>query len=270
MAQRRRSRRALAALRAADLPRLCIPLLAGIALVASTGLAQAQGVDEFGAYGGDSRDADSPQDMAFEVRFGRYVPDADRGLSGTPFRDIFGDKNRYFGGIELDWQALRIPFLGTFGPGFGIGYTKTGAAAPRADGEGRSGQTTSLEIVPMYVVAVLRADYLARETVIPLVPYAKLGVGLAFWRVNDADETARADDGVVGRGISYGPQFALGGMLLLDFLEPEQARTTDATLGLNHSYVFGEWYVSRLDGFGADDKLDVGTNTWMLGLAFEL
>src|SRR5690606_33179868 len=182
--------------------------------------------------------------------------------------DVFGGSSRYYGGLELSWQALRIPYVGTFGPGFGIGYTRATAKALLESGEGRSSQPTSLTIIPMYVVGVLRADELSRRTPVPLVPYAKLGVGYAIWTASDADETARVD-GVLGRGASYGLQWALGGMLLLDALAPEDAREADASIGLNNAYLFAEWYRSELDGFGSDDQLEVGTDTWMVGLTLE-
>jgi len=222
--------------------------------------------DELGRYDHKQR-WESPQDVAIEFRFGRYVPNADEGLNGTPYESTFGTDNRYYGGLEFDWQLLRIPYLGTLSPGFGIGFTKSSAKGLLEDGR-VSGQDTGLEILPMYLVGVLRADVVAKKTPIPLVPYAKLGVGFAFWRATDAGEAAEVD-GVSGRGHSYGPQFALGGMLMLDVFDPMDARTADANIGLNHSYVFGEWYVSKLDGFGAKDQLQVGTNTWTVGLAFE-
>lgn len=222
--------------------------------------------DQLGRYD-PTESAESPQDLAIEIRFGRYRPDADDGVNGTPYRDVFGTENRYYGGLELDLQLLRIPLLGTLSPGFGIGYTKSSARARLQNGT-TSGQYTALAIFPMYVVGVLRADVLAKRTPIPLVPYGKLGLGFAFWRATDAGETSRVG-GVSGRGYSYGLQYALGGMLLLDAFDRMEARTADASIGLNHSYLFGEWSVSNLDGFGAKDQLQVGTNTWTLGLAFE-
>lgn len=223
--------------------------------------------DELGRYDREHRITESPQEVAVEFRFGRYVPNADEGLGSTPYQDTFGTDNRYYGGLELDWQLLRIPYLGTLAPGFGIGYTQSNAKA-RLENGGTSEQPTSLQILPMYLVGVLRADVVAKQTPIPLVPYAKLGLGFAFWRATDAGESAKVD-GVSGRGHSYGYQFALGCMLMLDAFDPTDARTADANLGLNHSYLFGEWYVSKLDGFGASDQLQVGTNTWTAGLAFE-
>jgi len=238
-----------------------------LAFALAPALAHAE-IDEFGSYGRNRYDVESPQEIAIELRFGRYLPDADDGVDGTPYADIFGDDNRYYFGLEVDWQLLRIPYLGTLAPGVGGGYTKSSAKALfESDGE-ESGESTSLQIFPLYVVGVLRADVVARETPVPLVPYVKLGVGVAFWRVTDGDGTANVGD-VNGRGLSYGPQFALGGMLLLDALDLEDARAADASIGLNNSYIFGEWYVSQLDGFGASDRLQVGTDTWMLGLALE-
>jgi hypothetical protein len=241
------------------------------ATLAATATARAQGTDELGAYGGleGRRQYESEQNAAFELRFGPYRPEVDSDLGGqTPFASTFGDDKRYLFGLEVDWQALRIPHFGSFGPGVGWGYTQFSADALLADGSGnRSAQETTLNIMPLYLVGVLRVDVLARETFVPLVPYAKLGFGYALWWSSDGDGTAHADDGTAGRGVSYGPQWALGGMLLLDVLDQSSAIEMDATTGVNNSYFFFEWYQSQL---GTSDQMQVGTNTWMLGLALEL
>lgn len=247
---------------------------AGLAALLVSSAALAQGVDEFGPYGGlRDRDLQSPQNAAVEVRFGPYVPNADDGVNGTPFRDTFGNEDgeiddRYLLGIEVDWQALRLGPIASFGPGFGIGYTRLSARAPFQDGSGRSPQRTSLSILPMYLVGVLRVDVMPKKIGVPLVPYAKLGLGYALWWSEDGDDVAEIDD-VRAEGRSFGPQGALGLMFLLDPLEPSAAASFDANLGVNNSYLFAEWYVSKLDGFGGD-HLQVGTNTWMVGIALEM
>lgn len=249
--------------------RFAVPLGLAIGLCPLNALAQ--GVDEMGPYGGLEKrhQAESEQNAAFELRFGPYRPEVDSELGGpTPFEDTFGDDNRYLFGIEVDWQVLRIPMFGSFGPGIGWGYTSFSGDALLADGSGnRSAQETSLSIMPMYAVGVLRVDVLARETVIPLVPYAKAGFGYALWWAGDGDGTASADDGTTGRGASYGFQFALGGMFLLDIIDQTSAVEMDVTTGVNNSYFFLEWYRSQL---GSGDQMKVGTNTWMLGLALEI
>ena len=244
----------------------------GLLGVLSPSLCFAQGTDEFGGYGRERQySAQSPQNAAFEVRFGPYKPSVDDEFNGaTPFEDTFGSSNRYLLGFELDWQALRIPKFGTFGPGIGWGYTKfTANAFLTGQGGERSEQKTTFEVMPMYLVGVLRVDVLARDTFIPLVPYAKLGLGYALWWSGDGDDGSTGADGQSGKDASYGWQYALGGMLLLDFLDPSAAADMDAGVGVNNSYFFMEWYVSHLDGFGGN-QLNAGTNTWMLGLALEI
>ncbi len=232
--------------------------------------AQSQAVDEFGAYGQrDKYHGESKQYGAVEVRFGRYVPNVDSSLSGSPFKNTFGDSSRYLVGLEGDWQLVRIPHLGSFGPGLGWGYTNASARARLTNDPTQfSAENTSLSVMPFYLVGVLRVDVLARDYGIPLVPYGKLGVGYALWWSSDGGTTAR-EDGVLARGVSYGPQYGLGLMFLLDELDPQTARDADNSIGINNSYIFGELYGSDLSGFGSKDRMNVGANTWALGLAIE-
>ncbi|MEZ4220731.1 MAG: MXAN_2562 family outer membrane beta-barrel protein [Polyangiaceae bacterium] len=237
------------------------------------GAAKAQGTDEFGAYGGMERryGYESPQNAAFEVRFGRYQPRIDEEFSGaTPFETTFGNDTRFIIGFEVDWQALRLGDFASFGPGLGWGYTSFSADAFLSDGTGRAAQETSLEIMPMYLVGVLRVDALPKKLSVPVVPYAKLGVGYALWWVGDGEDTAVDDQGVKGRGSSYGLQWALGGMFLLDIIDRTSAVEIDNTTGVNNTYFFFEWTASVLDGFGAGDQMQVGSSSWTLGLALEI
>lgn len=243
----------------------------GLAAALFAAPAHAQGTDELGAFGGLEHRGHhhSPQDWAFEIRFGQYPPRIDNGLSGDPYERIYGTKKRWQGGAELDWQAFRIPKLLSVGPGFGLSYTRAGAKAPLASGSGLSAQDTTINILPMFAVGVLRLDVIADRTVIPLAPYAKLGAGYAFWWSNDGDHPARAGN-VAGRDTSYGYVAALGVMMRLDWLDPSDAASADASLGLNHSGLFIEWMHSDLSGFGSNSVMDVGSSTWVAGLTLEL
>jgi hypothetical protein len=248
-------------------------LAAGFAVLAPSRSARAQDVDDLGAYGRPyerGRQIESAQHLAVELRFGRYIPNIDNEFeTATPYETMFGNGNRYAVGLEVDWQAFRIPYVGTFGIGGAFQYTKSKANSFEKNTDLRSGETTALTLFPLYAVAVLRADYLARETPIPLVGYVKAGVGAGIWTVSNGVGTARVGD-VVGSGISYGPQGAIGGMLLLDPFDPSAAMQLDESTGINNSYLFIEWYVSQLNGFGSSHTMQVGTNTWFLGLAFEM
>ncbi len=232
--------------------------------------ALAQGVDEFGGYGTRRGvQSESPQEAAFELRVGRYLPEVDSQVDGSPFRESFGGSTRYLFGAEVDWQLLRIPHFGTLAPGVGWSYTKFTAEARFADGTGLSSSHTRLSIMPMYLVAVARADVLSKDFKIPLVPYAQLGVGYAMWWSTDGKRTAE-NDGVIGRGSSYGLTYALGGMFLLDVLDPDDAVSADGLTGINNSYVFAEWFRPQLDGFGSKKVLDVGSSSWVIGVALEI
>lgn len=232
--------------------------------------AQTQDTDEFGSVGGPASrtHAESSQDAAVEVRFGRYVPQVDKSVPGSPYKNVFGNKSRYMFGLEGDWQALRLPHLGTLGPGIGWGYTRATAQARISSTGALSAEQTALSVMPFYLVGVFRADVFARDFGVPLVPYAKLGLGYALWWASDGGTTSR-ENGVVGRGVSYGPQYALGAMFLLDVLDQQTARDADNGIGVNNSYVFAEWFDSELDAFGSKNRMNVGANSWVLGLAIE-
>ncbi len=211
----------------------------------------------------------SDQFGAVELRFGRYVPNIDDEFDGaaTPYETVFGDDTRFFGGLEVDWQILRIPGVGTLGPGIGWAYTRSSGLAPLANEPGLSAQKTVLWIMPMYLSAVLRMDVFMRKWQIPLVPYGKFGLSYALWSSTDGNGRLDRADGVAGRGSETGLQFALGGMFWLNALHPQAALDMDNATGINNAYVFFEWFVSDVDSFGGG--MQVGTNTWVTGLALE-
>lgn len=239
--------------------------------------ASAQGLDEPDSYTWHRHEGhgyESPQTMALELRFGPYRPKIDDEFGGTPgpYERVFGDSARLYFGLELDWQALRIPYLGTLGPGFSWGYTRMKSKAKLTGTNADSAEDTSLWIMPMYVVGVLRVDVLARETRVPLVPYMKLGAGYAWWRASDGSgrsDYGSGDNVVEGKGHSYGLHFAPGIMLQLDPFDGHAAKQLDNSVGVNHSYVYLEWMYSKLDGFGSGGQMQVGTSTWVTGIALE-
>ena len=220
---------------------------------------------------------ESPQHFAAEIRFAPFSPnvDSDPALGGkTPYQDAFGSAPRLMLSAELDWQALRIPHVGTIGPGVGAGYTSIGrpalfATPHQPGGQLVSGEDTTLQIFPFYGVAVLRADALWRELGVPVVPYAKVGLGYALWRASNTIGTSRTD-GVSGEGHSIGTHFALGVGLNLNPFDEYAAKTFDDSLGVNSSYLFGEWTYEDLSGLGLQSHpLRVGGTSWTFGLAFE-
>jgi hypothetical protein len=246
-------------------------LALGLAVFAFGAPALAQGIDEFGAYGGwEKRGRErSPQEVAIEVRFGHYRPRIDEDLGATPYADTFGDSKRWQLGAELDWQILRIKDTLSFGPGIGFGYTRSSAKAPLESGTGVSAQDTALNIFPFHLVAVLRLDLLADRTPVPIAPYLKVGAGYALWWSTIGEKTARFN-GELGRDESYGWVFSAGLVARLDWLDPRDAAAADAAIGLNHSGLFIEWFKSDLSAFGSGNRMQVGTSTWVAGLVLEM
>lgn len=212
----------------------------------------------------------SAQNFALELRFSPYYPkvDDEPGLSGQPFKESFGDKVRFCIGLEFDWQVFRIPYVGTIGPGLGVG--RVAMSRPAVTVTNRpSGDEYGLTIYPLYLTAVLRVDTFWRAGGFPLVPYGKLGGAVGIWDANNSGGTARATDGVKGSGATYGTHVAAGVGIPLDFLDRGASRNMDAAIGINNTYLYAEYYWLGLTGLGQDHALYVGTNTWAAGLAFE-
>ncbi len=265
---------ARAALRSLSSPRRWRASLVGCAVLAGCFLGAARP-----ALAGDSiatrrsRYA-TPQRFAMELRFSPYTPkiDTEPGLRGKPYQTTFGTMPRLLFGGEFDWQALRIPHLGTLGPGVGLGYTNMSDTARLLRDNSLSGDETSLDIWSIYTVGVLRVDVLWRELGVPLVPYAKGGLGLGLWRAGNTGGTAEAKVGngtVRGEGYTFGTHVAGGVALALDFLDPSASVSMDQAVGINNTYFYAEYYLSMLNGLGQKNPLRVGADSWTMGLAFE-
>lgn len=213
--------------------------------------------------------AESPQHFEFEIRFSPYTPQIDSGpgITGSPYEKSFGTSPRLLFQLEFDWQALRIPHFGTIGPALSFGYTSASGNAVVASTGAASAESTSLEVFPFYGVAVLRVDVFERDFKVPLVPYAKGGIGVALWRASN-DSGTSTSGGVEGKGTTWGSHFALGLGLSLNWIDRRSSRGLDGAIGINDTLLFFEWMWMNLDGFGATDKLRVGASTFSAGLAF--
>jgi hypothetical protein len=59
-------------------------------------------------------------------------------------------------------------------------------------------------------------------------------------------------------------------MFLLDVLDEDDAVTADGLTGINNSYVFAEWFRPQLDGFGSNKVMNIGSSSWLFGIAIEM
>lgn len=229
----------------------------------------------------------SPQRFAMELKFGPYLPRVDAAAGGDgfgPYATIFGQTDDsgvvnaqpdpgLFSVLGFEWQFYNLG--GPFSIGTTVGFFRDTADALLAnpeDGENvrSEADTTSFLVVPITVLLGYRFELLADRYKVPIVPYARGGLGYGLWWSFDGTGNASENEaGVPGRGGSFGWQVNLGGMLRLDFLSPGTARQLDRTTGINHVYLFGEYQFSRLNGFTDGARLAVGDDTWLVGLAVE-
>ena len=236
---------------------------------------------------------ESPQRFALEVKFGPYLPDIDRKYGGAglgPYASIYGEtddrgiatskpKNGFYGAIAFEYQFVNL--AGPIGLGFQWSMMRDKAQAllaeqPPAPTSVRSGaDSTRFAVMPLALQVVYRFELLADRFRVPLVPYAKAGVNYSFWWSKNGSNdisTIKDENGKVtdkARGGAWGFQTNIGGMLRLDFLERGTARTLDRVTGINHTYLFAEWQLSRVNNFGRKNSINLGDSTWLVGLALE-
>jgi len=229
----------------------------------------------------------SKQRFALEFKLGPYVPDVDRNYAGPgfgPYATVFGQTNSL--GVTVDepkptvmpvltfeWQFYH--FGGPLGLGLQVGYARDRAAAPLADPvPGESARSAADEVtfgvVPLTLLLSYRFELVADHYRVPLVPYFKIGPTYAFWWSRDGSgNISHNGDGDTGSGGVWGLQLNAGGMLRLDFIERRESNHLKESTGIDHTYVFGEYQLSRIDNFGVGRSISVGDSTYFVGLAVE-
>jgi fibronectin type III domain protein len=215
---------------------------------------------------GSAAHEESPHWWNFELRFGPYRPDvdsefSDRGSAKRPYAQTFGSSRHLMGGVEIDRQVLHRG--GTWAVGLGVGHYEVSAAALEANLTTRSGDQTSLRLIPVWASLVYRADILRERYHSPLVPYAKVGLDCSFWKTSDTSEPSTD-------GKTFGWHAAAGLSFDLSILDPEDAHAMDRDSGVNQTALFFEFTHDSLDGFGSGSVLHVGDTTWLAGLMVEM
>jgi hypothetical protein len=218
----------------------------------------------------------------FELKFGPYRPSVDRELDGaTPYNDTFGSTPKLMTQLEFDVEIFHFRRFGTLGVGLTWGYWQNSARAfavmPERPGDRVSDQTT-FTVMPLIAQVVYRYDVLALRYNVPIVPYAKAGLAYYFWWIRDGNgdvatctdpEACLRPDRGRGRGATYGFQFNLGAAFLLDIVDRATARIARHEVGLYHTYLFAELVLAEIANFGRDGALNLSSQTFLAGLAFE-
>lgn len=213
--------------------------------------------------------AESPRDMALEIKFAPFRPaiDSEFGGRATPYKDIMGGGHYLLTQIEYDYEFFTR--VGVAAVGFSFGYARDKGAARLADGSS-SNDPTAFNLIPLSISGVYRFDYLAQKYRIPFVPHIKAGFDYYIWWITNAvGKVAKYKDGSVGQGGTFGGHVTFGLAFHLDFLSPEMAQTFDTDVGVNNTYLFMEYMLAWVNDFGSSKSLDLSSRTFFFGIAFE-
>jgi hypothetical protein len=218
-----------------------------------------------------------PSAWVFEIKVGPYYPDVDEsaGVSGSrPFERTFGTRKVAMTQMELD-RFFLYPG-GQLGVTLGLGYyqrtTRSFAqlnGEPDFTGPRAPADNTAFHLMPLTLGAVYRFTTLADRTVVPIVPYAKLGLEYGLWWISKTNGLASVPGKGDASGGSFGWQGALGLSVRMDAFDPGAARNMQMEMGVEHVGFFAELSYANVDGFGDSHKMTVGDATWSAGINFE-
>jgi hypothetical protein len=222
------------------------------------------------------------------VRIGPYVPDIDGQLGGSkpgPYEQMFGG---YHILTMLDVDRIVWSGFGQVGIGLSLGYWQKTASTftidsmPSDNPRPRASDHNTFRLVPTELSATYRFTWFDDNYGVPIVPYARGGLGYYIWWVSVAGHYAHAcgsggtspfcTDGQSRNdkalGASLGLQGAIGLAIRAERIDASAAMSMQQS-GIQHAGIYAELSLAKIDGFGSDTKLSVGDRTWFAGVDFE-
>lgn len=210
--------------------------------------------------------AESPVSGSLDLKMGAYYPAIDDEFGGDgPYAQAFGSESRFYTEFELGfyfWQGF-----GKLGTSYHLGFSSATGNAVTVDGS-ESADETSFSVIPNRLSLMYRFDVLKEEFNVPLALVGKAGLDYVLWYSEGGDGETSVVDGDSASGGKWGYHGAVSLQFLLDVVDPASAATFDMNWGINNSYLFAEYMMSNVDGFGAEG-LDLSDNMWMFGLSLE-
>jgi uncharacterized protein (TIGR03382 family) len=204
------------------------------------------------------------------LKIDRYDPkvDSEAGLTGDPYKAVFGTRAPLRWQLEVDWEAWH-PY-GTFMIGATLGYWQNfGHGLVKATGL-PSEDTALLDVMPFGIVATYRfdkiADWWPRW---PVIPYAQAGLMRALWASFNGTGDVSTSPGARGSGWTWGYTTALGFAVPLDAFDPDLSREAYSDTGVQRSSVFAEYGWTHLDNFGGTGVLILSDRAWRFGVSIE-
>ncbi|MBL8935772.1 MAG: hypothetical protein JNM69_14550 [Archangium sp.] len=238
-----------------------------VAAVTLALLSQMPGQVSAGALPGES-----PRTFTLELKLGPYTPMIDSAKFPTlgpndqrPYARVFGGTPMLMGEIGLEYMIFQK--FGTISAGVGVAYAEKFGKAVDAETGARADQSTGLRILTLRPGVAYRFDLLALKYKVPLVPYVKgQFVTMPWWVVNGG--SLEYADGLPGQGVSFGIAGTVGLSFMLDILDQRLARDFDSSMGVNHTYLFGEFNLQEMFTSGTS-PLVLSSRHWLFGLAFD-
>lgn len=222
-----------------------------------------------------SSNAESERTFGISLNVGNYKPseiDNEEGLTTKPYKEIFNDKSELMFKLGFDYEIFQK--LGTISTGGMLGFWQVLGKGIYGDIQSKSMDTTVFNIVPIELNLTYRFDYYAINFNIPFVPYIKSGLDYyVFWITDSKGDVSKYKDSdgktFEGYGGKTGYHYSVGLMFLLDWIDRETASDFDMEFGVNNSYIFIEFYKSKIDGFGGKG-FDLSNTGLFFGLYLDI
>jgi hypothetical protein len=221
-----------------------------------------------------ARAVESPRYWSAEVGAGTYTPDIDADVPSGPLGDGKGPIGEMFGSgkgwlFRVGFSRALSTEYGSLEVGGQTGWSRRSARAfvdtNQVSGGApiweRSGDTTSLNIIPTSITITYRYDQLVDK--FPLAPYVRATLERYNWWVSDSNGTRMT-------GATNGWSMTGGLALALDFFDRSLARELDNDTGVNHTFLYFDATKSSVDDFGSKSSWDMSGKDVMLsgGLLF--
>jgi hypothetical protein len=182
-----------------------------------------------------------------------------------------------------DFDRVLFHYFGQVSIGLSVGYMSRSAHAwavcqpsdvgcidtPGDPNRTRStGDKTSFHLLPTALTASYRLTVLDDDYGVPIVPYARAGLGYYIWWIDGTSGDVSTVAGNSAKGASLGFTASVGLSIRAERIDSDAARSMRDS-GIEHAGFFAEFQGAWIDGFGKSSKLSVGDNTWFAGFDFE-
>jgi hypothetical protein len=215
------------------------------------------------ALAADEEDQKAIKFGSVELGLGTYRPNIDSEFSAKPgpYAATFGTGRGMM--FRLGFAKAVARRWGTLELGLRTGFYRDSGHGFLPDGT-KSADPTTFNVLPTSLTFGYRADFLALEYGLPLVPYARVALERYNWWVTGGS-------GAISKsGATNGFSGTLGVALALNFLDRGMAFELARETGIKETYLFFDATKSKIDDFGSSKSWDLSDESLSLagGLLF--